>query len=63
MASSAKLRYCDSDCAASNQCGFVGGRLCPTCGKRYCPAEEEGDEDGNCEYCAERAREEASDGE
>lgn len=46
------LTCCDWECAAANGCGGEGGVECPTCGRWYCPVEEEGDEEGNCESCA-----------
>ncbi len=52
------LKCCDRDCAFANHC-TMGGEQCPDCGCWYCPVSE-GDDEGRCEDCAERHRQESA---
>lgn len=54
------LTCCDSECAAANHCGAMGGVQCPDCGCWFCP-DGEGDEDGRCDDCVAARRREQED--
>ena len=48
------LTCCDSECAAVNNCGRVGGMRCKICGDYFCPALGGDRQESICEDCLAR---------